>query len=121
MFIWNVSPVAFSIFGIQVYWYGVIYAASLLSAWSVATWGLRKVRNITPTVVPSANNFDKFMFFSIIWMIIGARLGHVLFFDFEYYLKNPIEIFMLRRGGLAFHGSVMALAIYTYSLSDTSF
>ncbi|MDR1289028.1 MAG: prolipoprotein diacylglyceryl transferase [Holosporales bacterium] len=119
MFIWNVSPIAFSVFGIQVYWYGVIYAISLASAWGAAAWSLRKVRNVVPSMVPSANTFDNFMFFSIVWMVIGARLGHVLFYDFEYYLENPLEIFMLRQGGLAFHGSVIALAIYTYSFCRT--
>ncbi|MDR1476001.1 MAG: prolipoprotein diacylglyceryl transferase [Holosporales bacterium] len=119
MLIWNTSPIAFCLFHIPVYWYGVIYTTSLLSSWAVATWTLRKIRNISPSIVPSAEKFDKFMLFSIIWMIIGARLGHVLFFDFEYYLQNPFEILMLRQGGLAFHGSVMALAAYTYYFCHT--
>jgi phosphatidylglycerol:prolipoprotein diacylglycerol transferase len=47
-------------------------------------------------------------------MIIGARLGHVLFFDFEYYLNNPFEVLMIRKGGLSFHGGAIALAVYAY-------
>jgi phosphatidylglycerol:prolipoprotein diacylglycerol transferase len=48
-------------------------------------------------------------------MLVGARLGHILFFDLEYYLQNPLEVVMLRNGGLAFHGSILTLACYTYS------
>jgi phosphatidylglycerol:prolipoprotein diacylglycerol transferase len=53
------------------------------------------------------------MFFAIVWTVVGARLGHVIFFELEYYLHNPHEIIMLRNGGLSFHGSVLALTLYT--------
>ena len=111
MFIWSVSPVAFSIGPLPVYWYGIIYATALFASWAVATWILRKLRN-NEVEVPTKEEFDSFMFWAIVVVIIGARLGHILFFDLEYYIKHPIEIFMLRNGGLAFHGSVIALVIY---------
>jgi phosphatidylglycerol:prolipoprotein diacylglycerol transferase len=50
-------------------------------------------------------------------MLVGARIGHVLFFEFEYYLANPLEILMIRNGGLSFHGGVIALAAYTYTFN----
>lgn len=113
MFIWSASPIAFSIGSLDVYWYGVIYANALFLSWCVATWTLRKLRfnNIN---VPTKESFDSFMFWAIVSIIVGARLGHVLFFDLEYFLTHPLEIFMLRNGGLSFHGSVMGLAIYSY-------
>lgn len=113
MFIWSVSPIAFSIGPLPVYWYGIIYAISLFSAWAVATWILRKLRfNNIP--VPTKESFDSFMFWAIISVIVGARLGHVLFFDLSYYMRHPAEIFMIRNGGLAFHGAIITLAIYTF-------
>lgn len=113
MLIWSFSPIAFSVGNLSIYWYGIIYATALFLSWAVATWVLKILRrnNIS---VPSKEDFDKFMFWAIISIIIGARLGHVLFFDLEYYLKHPLEIFMLRNGGLSFHGSVISLAIYIY-------
>ena len=113
MFIWQASPVAFSISGWNIYWYGIIYASSLFASWMVATWVLRKLR-YNKINVPSKEDFDSFMFWAIISILVGARLGHVIFFELEYYLSNPIEILMLRNGGLSFHGSVIGLAIYTY-------
>jgi phosphatidylglycerol:prolipoprotein diacylglycerol transferase len=113
MLIWNVSPVAFSFLGLKIYWYGIIYASSLILSWMTATWVLRKIRNLGELSVPSAENFDKFMFWAIIWTVIGARVGHIVFFDFQYYIQHPLEIFMLRKGGLSFHGSVLAISLYT--------
>lgn len=113
MIVWSVSPIAFSIGSWGIYWYGIIYATALFSSWAIATWILRNLRN-NGFSVPSKEKFDSFMFWAIIFIIIGARLGHVLFYDLEYYIAHPLEIFMLRNGGLSFHGSVIALAIYTY-------
>ncbi|MBR1479672.1 MAG: prolipoprotein diacylglyceryl transferase [Alphaproteobacteria bacterium] len=114
MFVWSVSPVAFHVGSIPVYWYGVIYASALFLSWCVATWVLRKLR-ANDVAVPTKEEFDSFMFWGIVSIIAGARLGHVLFYDLEYFINHPLEIFMLRNGGLAFHGSVIALAVYSYS------
>ena len=113
MFTLSLSPVAFSVFGINVYWYGILYAFALFFAWGIATWILRKLRT-NDIKVPTVQEFDSFMFFAIISVIIGARLGHVLFFEFEYYVDHPLEILMVRNGGLSFHGSCIGLAIYSY-------
>jgi phosphatidylglycerol:prolipoprotein diacylglycerol transferase len=113
MFCWSASNVAFSVGQFNVYWYGIIYATAIFASWLVATYVLRKLRgNGVPA--PSKEEFDGFMFWAIVSIIIGARLGHVLFFDIEYYIKHPSEIFLLRNGGLSFHGAVIALAAYTY-------
>ena len=115
MFIWSVSPIAFSIGNLPIYWYGIIYATALFSSWAVATWILRKLRN-NNIPVPTKEQFDNFMFWAIVSIVIGARLGHVLFYELEYFLKHPLEIVMIRNGGLSFHGSVIALAlcVFTY-------
>jgi phosphatidylglycerol:prolipoprotein diacylglycerol transferase len=86
----------------------------------VATWALQKIRNgkqylpILNTSIPSKEDFDKFMFFAIVWTVVGARLGHIIFFDLEYYIHHLHEVILIRYGGLSFHGSVLALALYTY-------
>ena len=113
MFIWSVSPVAFSIGSIPVYWYGIIYATALFASWAVATWVLRKLRN-NNIKVPTKEEFDNFMFWAIVSIVVGARLGHVLFYELEYFIKHPLEIIMIRNGGLSFHGSVIALVVYVF-------
>ncbi|MDR2666854.1 MAG: prolipoprotein diacylglyceryl transferase [Holosporales bacterium] len=113
MFIWSTSPIAFTIGTLNIYWYGIIYATALISSWAIATWLLRILRD-NKIVVPSKEEFDSFVFCAIISIIVGARIGHVLFFDFEYYLSHPSEIVMIRNGGLSFHGAIIGLAIYSY-------
>jgi phosphatidylglycerol:prolipoprotein diacylglycerol transferase len=113
MHIWSVSPVAFSICGMAVYWYGIMYAAALLTSWMMATYVLRELRG-NGIHVPSKEQFDSFMFWAIVSIIAGARVGHVLFFDLKYYIKNPFEVLMIRNGGLAFHGAVIGLGVYVY-------
>ncbi len=113
MFTLSISPIAFHIGTLSVYWYGVIYATALLASWIVATWCFRKLRH-NDMKVPSPAEFDGFMFFGIISMLVGARLGHVLFFELDEYLKDPMEIFMIRNGGLSFHGACIGIASYAY-------
>ncbi|MDR1365166.1 MAG: prolipoprotein diacylglyceryl transferase [Holosporales bacterium] len=113
MIYWSASNIAFSVGQFHIYWYGVIYAAAILASWLVATYALRRLRD-NGIPVPSKEEFDGFMFWAIVTIVVGARLGHVLFFEFEHYIKYPSEIFMLRNGGLSFHGAVIALGIYIY-------
>ena len=114
MLIWSPSPIAFEIGKLQIYWYGIIYALSLFLSWMLSTWILRKLRqnNIN---VPSKEEFDGFMFWAIVFVVVGARFGHIVFYDLEYYIKHPSEIIMIRNGGLSFHGAVLSLFLYIFA------
>lgn len=112
LFFLDISPIAFTLGSISIYWYGLIYAASILVSWKFASY----IISNTPQS-PSKEEFEQFIFSCILACVIGARLGHILFFEFEYYLKHPIEIVMLRNGGMSFHGAVLALAIVGYIFS----
>jgi phosphatidylglycerol:prolipoprotein diacylglycerol transferase len=107
-----VHPVAFHIFGVDVYWYGIVYATALMGSIGLSAIVLNFLRKIG-TKVPTKSQFDAFLFWAIVWVVISARLGHVLFFDASYYINNPIEILMIRKGGLAFHGGLIGITIYT--------
>lgn len=67
---------------------------------------------------------DKLLIYVIVGTVVGARLGHVFFYDWEYYSQNPIEIIMIRNGGLASHGAaigiLMALGLYSKNVSKKS-
>ncbi|MDR0552585.1 MAG: prolipoprotein diacylglyceryl transferase [Holosporales bacterium] len=105
MIVWNLSPIAFSLGGkIDVYWYGIIYALSVMISWKISCSIIRRAE-----IQINIPDFDKFMLVGIVACIIGARLGHIVFFDLNYYLQNPHEIFMLRNGGLSFHGGILGL------------
>lgn len=112
MFYLDISPIAFSVGPISIYWYGIIYAASILICWKFAHYVISKTEQ-----APKKGEFESFMLSSIIWCIIGARIGHILFFEVEYYLRHPLEVFMLRNGGMSFHGAIIGLAIASHRFS----
>lgn len=98
MISWDPSPVAFEIFSFTIYWYSIFFAIGfLLAAWVVRRLAIPQIFN--------EEEYDRFVWYIFLGMLIGARLGHVLFYDFSSYLEHPIEIVMIRNGGLASHGA----------------
>ncbi len=99
----NISPVAFSIFGIEVYWYGVIIGLGVIAG-LYAAMSLAKRSGQDPSV------YVDFLMYALIFAIIGARLYYVLF-TWEDYKDNLLGIFNTRQGGLAIYGGVIAAVI----------
>ena len=102
--IWNINPEMFSIPIIErsPRWYGLLFALGFVLGQIVVTWIYTK-ENKDPKQV------DLLTLYLVITTIIGARLGHCLFYDPEYYLSNPIKIFMVWEGGLASHGAAFTI------------
>ncbi len=101
-FIWNVNPVMFAIGSIQVRWYGVLFATGL----AIGYYLLKKVfrqENKNPELV------ETLLLYFIAGTVLGARLGHVFFYDWPYYSQNPWEIIKIYRGGLASHGAIVGI------------
>ena len=115
MFVLDVSCTAFSVFGVDIYWYGIIYAFAVACSWSFA---YKLTEHATQVITKT--QFDKMMYKMIIYCIIFARLGHVLFFEPKYYIEHPSEIIMLRHGGLSFHGGVIGVvfALLTFAKNN---
>ncbi|MDR1365569.1 MAG: prolipoprotein diacylglyceryl transferase [Holosporales bacterium] len=109
----EVSRVAFSIFNIDIYWYAIAYIVGILLGYFYA------IRvNLSLKLGFSKQEIERFLSFAIVGIIIGGRLGHVCFFEPEYYLDNPIKILAIREGGMSFHGGligvVSACALFCY-------
>ena len=88
MFINNFDPVAIEFFSIEIRWYSLSYVTGILLGWLVAKKIFIKRDDIN-------QKFDDYITYLIIGIIIGGRLGYVLFYNFNYYLKNLPEILML--------------------------
>ncbi|GHS85919.1 prolipoprotein diacylglyceryl transferase [Bacteroidia bacterium] len=101
---WNVTPTAFHIFGLEVRWYGVMFAGAFAIAFLLCGRMLTKEGR-------TQNVADTLLLYLGIATIVGARLGHCLFYEPSYYLQHPIEILRIRDGGLASHGGAIAVAI----------
>ena len=101
---WNVSPEIFSIGPVHVRWYGLMFAVGFLFGLNHGE-KMFKHENIDPKWLESL------FYYLIIATIVGARLGHVLFYGWDYYSQHPIEIFYVWQGGLASHGGVLGIII----------
>ena len=104
MFINNFDPVAIQIFSIEIRWYSLSYIVGI----SVG-WVLSKKFFISDSKVKDL--FDDFITFLIISIIIGGRLGYVLFYNFDYYSNNIIDIFKIWQGGMSFHGGLIGIVL----------
>ncbi len=110
MITWDVNPEIFSLGPIHVRWYGLLFAASFLV-------GFQIMHKIFMQEKKSEKDLNDLLWFMIIGTIVGARLGHTLFYNPDYYLSHPLEILKTWKGGLASHGAAIgiALSIYLYS------
>ena len=110
MFINNFDPVAFNFFALEIRWYSLSYIFGIILAWVYCKRFLIKDER-------ELKQFDDLISFLIIGVIVGGRLGYVIFYNPIYYLKNPIEILMLWNGGMSFHGGTLGVIFATYLFS----
>ncbi len=107
---WNASPEIATIGPLTFRWYGLLFALGFLL-------GLYFVRRMFQAEKAPEAWLDKAFIYVVVGAVLGARLGHVVFYDWEYYSKNLAEIPMVWRGGLASHGGAIGiiLALWIYS------
>jgi prolipoprotein diacylglyceryl transferase len=101
---WNVSPEIFALGPIHVRWYGLFFAIGFLFGYSHGE-RMFKHENI------DLKWLESLFIYLIVATIIGARLGHVLFYGWDYYSQHPIEILYVWQGGLASHGGILGIII----------
>ncbi len=115
----NLSPELFSIslFGTELAlrWYALAYIFGILIAWRLAVMAVRRPA-LWPADQPpaTATQIEDLLTWIIIGVIIGGRLGFVLFYQPGYYLQNPLEILKVWQGGMAFHGGLLGVIVATW-------
>jgi phosphatidylglycerol:prolipoprotein diacylglycerol transferase len=100
----NIDPVAFSIGPLAVRWYGLMYLAGFAAAWWL---GLQRIKKGLAPVTRA--QFDDLIFLAVAGVILGGRLGYVLFYKPTYYASHPLEIFAVWQGGMSFHGGLLGV------------
>ncbi|MBP5858521.1 prolipoprotein diacylglyceryl transferase [Marivibrio halodurans] len=105
-YIHDLDPVALELGPLVIRWYALAYIAGLLIAWR---WGMRLARQSPLSIEPV--HIDRFLTWAIIAVIIGGRLGQVLFYDPGFYFANPMEILKVWKGGMAFHGGLLGVLV----------
>ena len=105
----NFSPIAFKIFGFPVHWYSFAYIFGIIFAFNLTKFLMKKAQyNIDPKLL------DDFVSVIVLGIILGGRIGHVLFYDFGYYSQNPLEIIKIWKGGMSFFGGFIGIVVTTY-------
>lgn len=101
-----IDPIAISIGPIAIRWYALAYIAGLLLGWKYVVYYCTKSPNIM-----SKRDVDDLLFWATLGVILGGRLGYILFYNLEYYLENPANILKVWQGGMAFHGGFMGVIV----------
>jgi phosphatidylglycerol:prolipoprotein diacylglycerol transferase len=100
----NIDPVAFSIGPLAVRWYGLMYLAGFAAAWWLGT--RRIARGAAPV---TRAQFDDMIFFGLLGVILGGRLGYILFYKPAEYFAQPLKILAIWEGGMSFHGGLLGV------------
>ena len=104
MFINNFDPVAFQILSFEIRWYSLAYILGIIIGWILCKKIFIKNLDIN-------QKFDDYITYLIIGIVIGGRLGYVLFYNFNYYINNILDIFKIWQGGMSFHGGLLGIIV----------
>ena len=104
---WDVGPELLNIGPLSVRWYGLLFAMAFIVGFQIMQWMYKRENK-------PVSDVEQLAIYMILGTVIGARLGHCLFYNPEYYLANPLEILMVWKGGLASHGASIGILISLY-------
>ena len=104
----NIDPVALDLGFLQIHWYGLMYLVGIGGAWFLAS---RRLHAFDPTW--SKEKLSDLVFWVAMGVIVGGRLGYVLFYDLPAYIANPLLILEVWKGGMSFHGGLLGVMLAT--------
>src|SRR5271170_4408518 len=102
----NIDPVAVHLGPLAIRWYSLAYIGGIMSGW----WIFADEHKKRPIAGLTAKALDDMVMWAVIGIVVGGRLGHVLFYGFAYFTQHPIEIFYVWQGGMSFHGGMLGFA-----------
>ncbi len=108
----HINPIALQLGSIKIHWYGLMYAVGFLGAWFLASYRAKQ-----PGSRWNSDQVSDLLFYVALGVIIGGRLGYMLFYDFPQFIAAPWTLFQIWQGGMSFHGGLLGVlvAIYAYS------
>ena len=117
MYTHNLDPILVDFGFIAIRWYSLAYIFGILIGWwfgkKIIDYILLKNNNFKFEL----SDFDDLISYLIVSIVIGGRIGYVIFYNFEYYSSNPLEILKIWEGGMSFHGALLGIIIGTYLFS----
>jgi phosphatidylglycerol:prolipoprotein diacylglycerol transferase len=107
MFVYpEIDPILFEIGFIKIRWYGLMYVIGFVMAWWLAR---RRCQRVDSPVKPS--EVDDLIFYAMLGVIVGGRVGYCLVYGWEYFIKDPLYLFKITDGGMSFHGGLAGVII----------
>jgi len=117
MYIHDLNPVLINLGFFEIRWYSLAYIFGILIGWWIAKKIIvLKVEN--RTVAFDVKSFDDLISYIIISIILGGRLGYIVFYNSSYYFNNPVDIFKIWQGGMSFHGALIGIIFGTYLFAN---
>ena len=116
MYTHNLDPVLFDFGFLIIRWYSLAYILGILIGW----WLGKKIilkRFLSVDFKFDIKEFDNLITYLIISILVGGRIGYILFYNFDYYLSNPIDIIKIWKGGMSFHGALIGIILGTHYFS----
>lgn len=106
-----ISPVAFSVLGVDIRWYALAYIAGFIAGYYLFRHLMRRSDS---QIKLNKAQMDDLLTAVILGVILGGRLGYVLFYNLPYFLAHPLQIFMVWNGGMSFHGGLIGVIVATF-------
>jgi phosphatidylglycerol:prolipoprotein diacylglycerol transferase len=106
----HIDPVAVHLGPLAIRWYSLAYIAGILFGW----WIFADEHKKRPISGLTKKALDDMVMWAVIGIVLGGRIGHVLFYDFSYFTQHPLEIFYIWQGGMSFHGGMLGFAAAFY-------
>ena len=100
------DPIAFSLGPLHVRWYGLMYLLGFLAGWALGRYRARK-----PDSGWTTAQVDDLVFYIAMGVILGGRIGYILFYSFSSFLDNPLVLFRIWEGGMSFHGGFIGVLL----------
>ena len=100
------DPIALQLGPIAIRWYGLMYLIAFALVWLLGRWRIAKGNALL-----TARDLDDLLFYGILGVVLGGRLGYVLFYKPGYYLSHPVEMLYVWQGGMAFHGGLIGVLL----------
>lgn len=108
----HIDPIAFSLGPIAVHWYGIMYMVGFIGAWCLGMYRARQ-----PNSLLTETQVTDLIFYAALGVILGGRIGYMLFYDLPELIHHPLTLFQTWKGGMSFHGGLIGvcLALWIYS------
>lgn len=105
----DIDPIAFQLGPLAVHWYGIMYAVGFISGWWLGRYRARR-----PWSPLQPQQVDDLVLFVAVGVVIGGRVGYMLFYGLDQLLANPLTLFQIWHGGMSFHGGLLGVIAMTW-------